>query len=82
MISEVEIGDRRDQRKHRSSCSAAEEILLSATVMDRSVHPVIDALPSYQAISEAPPRSGLSRQRFRRVLGMFSSSGVQVPYPT
>jgi len=38
-----------------------KKIWLLATVMDGSALPAIDALPSRNAISEAPPRSGLSR---------------------
>ena len=48
--------------KYRSSCSTVEEekkILATATVMDGSALPTIDALPSCIAISKAPPRSGL-----------------------
>jgi len=39
MTSDVEIGDRRDQRKQKDFCCPLPQ-------MDRSTDPVIDALPS------------------------------------
>jgi len=59
MISDkVGVGDLRDRPKHRSSCSTVEEDLAAATVMDGSTLPAIDALPSRNAISEAPRAAG------------------------
>src|SRR5262249_52758779 len=54
----VETSDRRDRRKHRNSCSTAEEDLVAATSMDGSTQSAVDALPSCHAISKHPRTAG------------------------
>ena len=59
MISDkVGAGDLRDRLKHRSSCSTLEEDFAAATVMDGSAFPLIDALPSCDALCKAPRAAG------------------------
>ena len=59
MISDkVGAGDLRDRLKHRSSCSTLKEDFASATVMDGSAFPLIDALPSCDALCKAPRAAG------------------------
>ena len=67
MISDkVGAGDLRDRLKHRSSCSTLEEDFAAATVMNGSAFPLIDALPSCDALCKAPRAAGYRGSDFVR----------------
>jgi len=76
----VEAGDLRDRPKHRSSCSTVEEDLAAATVMDGSALPAIDALPSYDAISNAPRAAGYRGSDFVQCAGFSDAEMLGCPH--